>query len=185
VQNVADPVVLLRSYTHLRDLRHHARSPLFLRENGTHPSRSWFHRKFFAILDRSFGGQSARAGGATFYASLGISEDILQALVGGHHPPGSSTFEIIPPSGWNINLPFFIIQPYFRVPHTPILLDHHHPLHSPHTQKIAVCFGAKISKGSRGHAGSLFTLLAQLRGRSITSLFRTPIRPHSDSSDCD
>ncbi|KAG6823025.1 hypothetical protein H0H92_011682, partial [Tricholoma furcatifolium] len=29
---------------------------------------------------RSFGGQSARAGGATFYAGLGISEDIIMGI---------------------------------------------------------------------------------------------------------
>ena len=32
------------------------------------------------ILNRSFGGHSPRAGGATFYASLGLSEAIIQAL---------------------------------------------------------------------------------------------------------
>ncbi|KAF9523817.1 hypothetical protein CPB83DRAFT_740229, partial [Crepidotus variabilis] len=42
--------------------------------------RSWFDGKFFALLDRSFGGHSLRAGGATFYASIGLSEDIIQAL---------------------------------------------------------------------------------------------------------
>lgn len=31
-------------------------------------------------MDGSYGGQSARAGGATFYANLGISEDVLQAI---------------------------------------------------------------------------------------------------------
>jgi len=36
--------------------------------------------KLFAILDRSFGGYSPRAGGATFYASLGLPEDTIQAL---------------------------------------------------------------------------------------------------------
>lgn len=79
-QEVADPVTLLKVYTQLRDQKHGARAPLFLRENGSHPSRAWFDHRFFALLDRSYGGQSARAGGATFYASLGISEDILQAL---------------------------------------------------------------------------------------------------------
>jgi len=79
-QTVADPVILLHTYTKLRDSKHGARSPLFLRENGLHPSRSWFDRKFFAVLDHSYGGQSARAGGATFYASLGVTEDVLQAI---------------------------------------------------------------------------------------------------------
>jgi hypothetical protein len=79
-QDVANPVLLLRLYTQLRDRRHGARSPLFLRDNGLHPSRAWFDKKFFAVLNHSYGGQSVRAGGATFYAGLGISEDVLQAI---------------------------------------------------------------------------------------------------------
>src|ERR1700683_1842597 len=36
--------------------------------------------KCFAILNHSFRGHSPHAGGTTFYASLGLSEDIIQAL---------------------------------------------------------------------------------------------------------
>lgn len=79
-QAIVNPVLLLQLYTQIRDLKHGARSPLFLRENGRHPSRAWFDKRLFTIVDRSFGGQSARAGGATFYANLGISEDVLQAI---------------------------------------------------------------------------------------------------------
>jgi hypothetical protein len=71
---------LLQSYTQARDHLHGARAALFLRENGQHPTRAWFERKFFMVMDHSYGGQSARAGGATFYANLGISEDVLQAI---------------------------------------------------------------------------------------------------------
>ena len=78
--DVANPVLLLHLYTQLRDHHHGARSPLFLRENGFHPSRAWFDKKFFTLLNHSYGGQSVRAGGATYYASLGISEDVLQAI---------------------------------------------------------------------------------------------------------
>ena len=77
---IADPVSLLRHYVKRRDAVHQARAPLFIREDGSHPTRSWFEKKFFAILDRSFGGHSPRAGGATFYANLGLSEDVIQAL---------------------------------------------------------------------------------------------------------
>lgn len=79
-QDVADPTSLLREYIQWRDSIHHARPALFMREDGSHPTRSWFESKLFTIVDRSFGGQSARAGGATFYASLGLSEDVIQAL---------------------------------------------------------------------------------------------------------
>jgi len=79
-QEVADPVSLLTEYTTLRDHLHRSSPALFLRENGRHPTRAWFEAKFFAVLNCFFGGHSARVGGATFYASLGLSEDIIQAL---------------------------------------------------------------------------------------------------------
>jgi hypothetical protein len=79
-QEIADPVRLLRDYVTARDSIHGAKTALFLTQAGTIPSRHWFDRHFFACLDRSFGGHSARAGGATFYASLGLSKDIIQAL---------------------------------------------------------------------------------------------------------
>jgi len=79
-QDIADPVALLSNYVLIRDRLHGAAASLFLRENGSYPTRSWFDSKFFSLLDRSFGGHSARAGGATYYASLGLSEDIIQAL---------------------------------------------------------------------------------------------------------
>ena len=79
-QEVADPVTLLAEYVALRDTRHGAHSALFLREDGSHPTRSWFDSKFLTVLDRRFGGHSPRAGGATFYAGLGVSESIIQAL---------------------------------------------------------------------------------------------------------
>jgi hypothetical protein len=77
---IACPVQLLHRYISRRDAVHGCRSPLFLTELGLHPTRRWFDKRFFTILDRSFGGHSPRAGGATFYASLGLSEDIIQAL---------------------------------------------------------------------------------------------------------
>jgi hypothetical protein len=79
-QEVADPVLLLREYLRLRDRLHGAKAAVFLRENGSHPTRSWFELKFFAVLDRRFGGHSPRTGYATFLASLGISESIIQAV---------------------------------------------------------------------------------------------------------
>ncbi|KAF5383038.1 hypothetical protein D9615_004923 [Tricholomella constricta] len=79
-QESADPVSLLREYATRRDRIHGSRPALFLREDGSHPTRSWFDRRFFALLGRDFGGHSPRAGGATFYASLGLSEDVIQAL---------------------------------------------------------------------------------------------------------
>jgi len=79
-QEVADPVSLLREYERLRDKHHGARTALFLREDGRNPTRSWFDTKFFAVLGQDYGGHSPRAGGATFLAGLGLSEEIIQAI---------------------------------------------------------------------------------------------------------
>ena len=79
-QEVADPVALLQEFVQARDAIHGARRALFLREDGSHPTRTWFDSKFFSLVDRSFGGHSLRAGGATFYAALGLLESIIMAL---------------------------------------------------------------------------------------------------------
>lgn len=79
-QAVVDPVTLLRLYVQRRDSIHGVHPALFLRENGTHPTRNWFDKKFHTVLGRDYGGHSPRAGGATFYAKLGVAEDIIMAL---------------------------------------------------------------------------------------------------------
>ncbi|KAJ7926557.1 hypothetical protein B0H13DRAFT_2229389 [Mycena leptocephala] len=79
-QEIADPVSLLHQYVAKRDSRHGARAALFLREDGSIPTRSWFGKNFFALLSRDYGGHSPRAGAATFYASLGLSESVIQAI---------------------------------------------------------------------------------------------------------
>jgi len=89
-QSIADHISLLLHYVSLWDQLHGACAPLFLTKDGSHPTQLWFEQKFFTILDHSFGGQSAHAGGATFYASLGISEDMIQAI--GHW--ASATWKI-------------------------------------------------------------------------------------------
>jgi hypothetical protein len=65
-QDTADPVALLADYLSLCGRLHGAATSLFLREDGSQPNRSWFESKIFSILDHSFGGHSARAGGATY-----------------------------------------------------------------------------------------------------------------------
>src|SRR6202522_404578 len=79
-QESSDPITLLREFVNIRDILHGARSALFLCKDGSHPTRAWFDAKLFSFVDRSFGGHSARAGGATFYASLGLSESVIMAL---------------------------------------------------------------------------------------------------------
>lgn len=77
---IVDPVNLLFEYTTKRDAIHGAKFALFLREDGSVPTRAWFDAKLFSFLNKSYGGHSARAGGATYYASLGLSEDIIMAI---------------------------------------------------------------------------------------------------------
>ncbi|KAJ7722279.1 hypothetical protein DFH07DRAFT_679508, partial [Mycena maculata] len=78
VQDIADPVNLLHEYIGRRDTLHGACAALFLREDGSTPTRSWFDKRFFAMLSHEYGGHSPRAGAATFYASLGLSESVIQ-----------------------------------------------------------------------------------------------------------
>jgi hypothetical protein len=79
-QDVADPVSLLQEYVTARDVIHGAQRALFIRKDGSHPTHAWFDAKFFTFVDRSFGGHSPRAGGATYYAALGLSESVIMAL---------------------------------------------------------------------------------------------------------
>ncbi|KAF9497352.1 hypothetical protein BDN71DRAFT_1544481 [Pleurotus eryngii] len=71
----ACPVKLLQEYILLRDSIHHAWPALFLQKDGKLPSWRWFIPNLHYYCRHS-----ARAGGATYYASLGLSEDIIQAL---------------------------------------------------------------------------------------------------------
>ena len=51
-------------------------------ENEPKMSQKWLLRTtlFFTLLDHYFGGHSLRAGGATYFASPGLSEDVIQPL---------------------------------------------------------------------------------------------------------
>lgn len=77
---VADPVTLLHEYTARHDAIHGAKFALFLRHDGSIPTRAWFDSKLSSFLNRTYGGHSPRAGGATYYASLGLSENVIMAI---------------------------------------------------------------------------------------------------------
>ena len=77
---IADPVTLMHEYVIKHDRYHGARPALFICADGSVPTRSWFDNKIFTVLSRDFGGQSPRAGAATYYASLGLPESIIQAI---------------------------------------------------------------------------------------------------------
>jgi hypothetical protein len=53
--DVVDPVALLREYVSTRDSLHGARPPLFIRADGSIPTRSWFSSIFFTFLSRDYG----------------------------------------------------------------------------------------------------------------------------------
>ena len=66
-----DPFVLFHKYLVSRD-SHFALFPqLWLRSNGSVPSRSWFLSRLHSVFPRSIGGHSMRAGGATSLAAAG------------------------------------------------------------------------------------------------------------------
>ena len=80
LQGIANPITLLQQYCHRRDSIHGLRAALFLHENGSHPTRSWFKHQLHNLLPSSYGAHSMCAGGATFYASPGLNESIIQSL---------------------------------------------------------------------------------------------------------
>jgi hypothetical protein len=69
-------VVYLKSRDHLFPLS----SPLWLNENGTVPTRSFFMRRLRVFFDSDVGGQSMRAGGATSLAENGVAPHIIQGI---------------------------------------------------------------------------------------------------------
>ena len=79
-QEVADPVTLLQSFFCHHNPIHGSQTALFLCEDGSFPNCVWFDKRFFALINHYFGGHSLYARGATYFASLGLSEDVIQAL---------------------------------------------------------------------------------------------------------
>lgn len=75
-----DPIAPLRRYLIARDQRHPWRPELWLRANGSIPTRSWFMRRLRTHFATDVGGHSMRAGGATALAEAGISPDLIQAI---------------------------------------------------------------------------------------------------------
>lgn len=70
---------LFTRYLHSRDQRARARPELWLRSDGTVPTRSWFIARLRRFFPNSIGGQSMRAGGATALAEAGVAPALIQA----------------------------------------------------------------------------------------------------------
>jgi hypothetical protein len=75
-----DPYHYFVQYLSSRDQKFPLLSPLWLRDDGTTPTRSWFTRRLRRFFDSSVGGHSMRAGGATLLAELGTPPHLIQAI---------------------------------------------------------------------------------------------------------
>ena len=75
-----NPVPIFTRYISARDARHGLKPFLWIREDGSAPTRSWFMAKLRSLFSSDIGGHSLRAGGATAYALAGVPDDRIQAL---------------------------------------------------------------------------------------------------------
>lgn len=76
---VPDPIPVCKAYLRARDQLFPFFPPLWLRSNGTPPTRSWFLRRLHQLGNPALGGHSLRAGGATDLALHGTSLQVIQA----------------------------------------------------------------------------------------------------------
>lgn len=66
-------------YLNSRDRLLPLASPLWIRKDGSVPTRAWFMNQLRSFFDKSIGGQSMRAGGATMLAELGTPPSLILA----------------------------------------------------------------------------------------------------------
>ena len=78
-ESVIDPVLHFRVYLASRDSLMPFHSALWLRENGSIPTQSFFMRRLRLLFNKEIDGQSMRAGGATFLAKKGVPPSLIQA----------------------------------------------------------------------------------------------------------
>ncbi|KAK4702187.1 hypothetical protein P7C70_g4038, partial [Phenoliferia sp. Uapishka_3] len=71
---------LVRRWLHARDRLFGNKGHLFLRDNGTVPTRSWVARKLKKFFGDEFSLHSPRPGGATFYILCGWAEATVQRM---------------------------------------------------------------------------------------------------------
>ena len=87
---IIDPLFHFKSYLTSRDRLFPYSSDLWLRADGSRPSRSFFTRRMRLFFAKDVAGQSMRAGGATSLAENGVPPHLIQAI--GRW--ASSTFQI-------------------------------------------------------------------------------------------
>ncbi|KAE9383110.1 hypothetical protein BT96DRAFT_769869, partial [Gymnopus androsaceus JB14] len=73
-----DPVKIVQNYVHERDCRFPGLPHLWVRSDGSVPTRSWFIRRLRTSFSNNVAGHSLRSGGATWLASLGIPVELIQ-----------------------------------------------------------------------------------------------------------
>ena len=78
-QTEIDPILHFSNYINSCNALMPLHSALWLRADGTVPTRSFFIRRFHLFFRSDFGGQSMHAGGATFLAELGTPPSLIQA----------------------------------------------------------------------------------------------------------
>ncbi|EJD45971.1 hypothetical protein AURDEDRAFT_29697, partial [Auricularia subglabra TFB-10046 SS5] len=77
---IEDPYMPFAAYLKSRDARFRFKPELWLRDDGSIPTYSWFRRRLAQFFpdNAKIGGQSMRAGGATRLAELGATDDRIQ-----------------------------------------------------------------------------------------------------------
>jgi len=76
-----DPFSLFTQYIAYRDVSMPLHPLLWVRADGSVPTRSWFLARFRAVFpDSSLGGHSLRSGGATSLAAAGVPPSQIQAI---------------------------------------------------------------------------------------------------------
>jgi hypothetical protein len=73
-----DPCPIMQRYISSRDQLFPLHPQLWLRTNGTSPTRSWFLRRLRQFCPPDIAGQSIRAGGATALAEAGAPADLIR-----------------------------------------------------------------------------------------------------------
>ncbi|KAJ8482206.1 hypothetical protein ONZ45_g15029 [Pleurotus djamor] len=74
-----NPIPYLVQYLQRRDHRFPLSPALWMREDGSIPTRNFVISRFKKLFDGDVGGHSLRAGGATFLAEMGVPNHIIQA----------------------------------------------------------------------------------------------------------
>lgn len=71
---------MFTAYLTSRDRLYRFQPALWINANQQVPTRHWFISRLRIVLPNTYAGHSLRAGGATYFAARGWSDDRIQAL---------------------------------------------------------------------------------------------------------